>query len=169
MASGLLKFATLGGMAASGGGIVAGASMMSGSKQGVSDIKKASAPEEADFAQDTESETQEQTVITPKEKNCVVYEMEAPVGSHNSREFKTLKARFDTKDSFFGKLSSLEKKLWNEDELRREIGKVCEKYEQAYIWWGTSSNKESTWIYSEGMNSGKDWSKEVRIPETLKR
>ncbi|AEG73362.1 hypothetical protein MHF_1119 [Mycoplasma haemofelis Ohio2] len=160
MASGLLKLATLGGVAASGGGIVAGASMMSGSKQEASAIQKTSASVEEKESLD---QSDDSPSLEPKAPVCIIYKADIPVPkTGTSREFKKLLERFENKDGFFSKLQGVE----NETQIKKDVKEACSgsngkknKDGNVYVW--QEGNK---WIYSTPMNE-KDWVKETTVAQ----
>ncbi|CBY93031.1 hypothetical protein HF1_10230 [Mycoplasma haemofelis str. Langford 1] len=165
MASGLLKLATLGGVAASGGGIVAGASMMSGSKQEVPEIQKTSTQVEAE---ENLAQSDDLSLFESKIPACIVYEAEKPIQEGGNSKFKKLLRKFGSKEEFLQKLN--EKEVANTEAITTDVNNACGNTGgkksldgSIYVWYSESDKK---WIYSTQMHE-KDWSKDNEVVKSF--
>ncbi|AEW45470.1 hypothetical protein MHC_03050 [Mycoplasma haemocanis str. Illinois] len=154
----LTKLVVIGaGTAAAGGGIVVGtSSKTTSSKQETFDslTKKTI---------DTKPETS--STSSQKASICNVYLAESPTPKKagESRKFTKFTDKFWSKDGFLKEVDK--RKLWNKEELRREIADGCSKHGRVFVWWGVGNpaSKGETWIYSKEMNTEKDWLKELKV------
>ncbi|AEG73379.1 hypothetical protein MHF_1136 [Mycoplasma haemofelis Ohio2] len=163
MSYGILKLAAIGGgTAAAGGGIIVGSKIFSEPKSETPKYKTVS---------DTKDSKEAELQSLLNSGTCIIYETEAPETVQSKRKFKKLKERLWSKEGFFNNLDQQETKIWNLEQLKKEVTGSCEKSpsKRVYLWWGIGNNsKPETWVYSTEMNST-DWLKQsdIEIPESF--